>query len=394
MRIGVKPQGDQVNLYKKNKRFLAAAIGRQYGKSTICTLRLFKRATQKRGLYYWVSPVVTQAREQLTRALIAYKPLIRDVNRSFMEVSLVNGSRIAYRGSDRPDSLPGATLDGVVVDEAGIVKNSLWPQVIRPMLAVKNGFADIIGTPRGRNWFHDIYHRGGEDWDTHHASSNASPFFPETEFEAVRKGTPERIFRQEYLAEFLDQSGEVFRGIQECIAGELEDPDLLKKHYIMGVDLAKHEDFTVITIMDIERNHLVYFERFNQIEWPIQKRRIYKAARRYNAKIILDATGVGDPIYDDLKRAGLHVQPVKFTNQIKQHLIENLQMLIELRKITFPHVPDLINELQLFAMDKTPGGLTKYSAPPGYHDDCVISLALACRDLGRGSTVVGNFAWA
>jgi hypothetical protein len=91
----------------------------------------------------------------------------------------------------------------------------------------------------------------------------------------------------------------------------------------------------------------------------------------------VDATGVGDPIYENLSRAGLKVHPVKFTSAVKKHLIENLAIMIEKREITFPEIPEIINELNMFTLDVGPTGNIRYQAQAGYHDDIVISMALA-----------------
>jgi len=123
----------------------------------------------------------------------------------------------------------------------------------------------------------------------------------------------------------------------------------------------------------------VYYDRFNQIDWQLQKSRIEAVARRYNnAKIKLDATGVGDPIYEDLKRVGLTVEPIKFTAQNKKQIVDNLIIAFENDKIKIPNIPEVIEELQSYTYTMSEStGHVRYSAPSGKHDDIVISLALA-----------------
>jgi len=161
--------------------------------------------------------------------------------------------------------------------------------------------------------------------------------------------------------------------------GKLERPKP-DETYILGVDLAKHVDFTVITIIRVEEDHthVVYFDRFNQIDWSLQKMKIINAAKRYNnAQIIVDSTGVGDAIYEDLSNSGMNVKPFKFTSTSKKILIENLIVALENETISFPEIDELINELRIFGFDKSKiSGHVRYNAPSGYHDDCVIALAL------------------
>lgn len=131
---------------------------------------------------------------------------------------------------------------------------------------------------------------------------------------------------------------------------------------------------------------MVAFRRFNQIDWNMQESAIIGMSQQYNnAPIVLDATGVGDPIYDRLSGKGVPVFPVKFTNTIKGNLIRSLQLAIEKRDITFPEIPELISELQMFAVQVGRTGLLSYGAPPGYHDDCVISMALAVSEMAMTS---------
>jgi phage terminase large subunit-like protein len=144
------------------------------------------------------------------------------------------------------------------------------------------------------------------------------------------------------------------------------------------VDLAKHVDFTVIIVLD-QNGHLCYFDRFSQIDWTFQEKRIVEVAKKYNnARILVDSSGVGDPIYENLRRAGVQVEGYKFTNASKKDLIENLSIAIENKTISYPDIPVLLSELGLFGYKISQAGITTYNAPDGYHDDSVIALALAC----------------
>ena len=145
---------------------------------------------------------------------------------------------------------------------------------------------------------------------------------------------------------------------------------------VVGIDVARGgKDYTVITVLN-HAGHLVYFDRFNQLDYTFQKARIVNTARRYSAQVLMDVTGVGDPIYDDLVHK-IRVVPYRFTNESKQKLIINLSIGIEKKSVTFPHETDLITELEKFGYQLTPHGNITYGAASGFHDDCVISLALA-----------------
>ena len=122
--------------------------------------------------------------------------------------------------------------------------------------------------------------------------------------------------------------------------------------------------------------HLVYFDRFNKLDYTFQKRRIISTARDYNAQVLIDATGVGDPIFDDLRQE-IRVLPYRFTNKSKRELIMNLSLGFDKRVITFPENIELITGLEKFGYQISPNGNVIYAATAGFHEDCVISLGLS-----------------
>ena len=190
-------------------------------------------------------------------------------------------------------------------------------------------------------------------------------------------------------------------GIVDVNMPEIEPPNAMF-HYSMGVDLAKSIDYTVISVICIETKKLAYWERMeneNRASWNYQKQKILAVSQKYNnALVVTDSTGVGDPITEDLQRMGCNVfvetagdknekevAGFKFTGLSKENLIEKLKVTIELQLIRIPDIKILVTELKQFLAIKLPSGKYKYGAPEGkdeggidlYHDDAVISLALA-----------------
>ena len=262
------------------------------------------------------------------------------------------------------------------------------------------GWALFIGTPYGKqSWFNELYLHGlskdeeWADWESFNSPSSENPYLDKNEIRGMKKQMSEDAFRQEFEAEFLEDAGKVFRKIGECVMGDYAEPEFGKK-YVMGVDLAKHEDYTVISVLN-HAGHLVFWDRFNKLDYTFQKRRIVSTARRYGAQVLIDATGVGDPIYDDLRHL-IRIVPYRFTNQSKQELIMNLSLGFDKGVITFPENTELLTELEKFGYQISPNGNVIYAATAGFHDDCVISLALAFWQLQhrwsirhKGSEVAG-----
>jgi hypothetical protein len=196
------------------------------------------------------------------------------------------------------------------------------------------------------------------------------------------------VFAQEYLADFLDEAAGVFHGVDACVLGELYEPattpDRLGHRYAIGVDLAKHSDFTVLTTFDVDAlrdgivtPHVCGFQRLNTLDWSLQLDLIAQTSALYgNAPVLVDSTGIGDPIHDFLRAKGVPVFPYLLVGQRKVQLIQNLSVSLQTKAISFPDIPVLRQELSSYQYTISPSGGFTYSAPDGEHDDTVISLAL------------------
>jgi hypothetical protein len=153
--------------------------------------------------------------------------------------------------------------------------------------------------------------------------------------------------------------------IKQCTFEVSHEPPIA-----FGIDLAKSVDYTVIIGLD-KNGSVCYFDRF-QKDWRQTKQVINNLPK---VPTLIDSTGAGDPIFEDLQRDGLPVSGFKFSSTSKQQLMEGLASAIQQRKITFPE-GHITQELEIFEYQYTATGV-KYSAPPGFHDDCVMALGLA-----------------
>jgi len=313
------------------------------------------------------------------------------------ELSLFN-SRLDMRSADRPENIEGFAYRLIILNEAGIILKGeyLWENTIKPMAMDFDPDMIVGGTPKGKNLFHDLKVKAQDDkdpryknWEFFHFTSFDNPYIPREKIQEIADDMPEHVRKQEIYAEFLEDSASVFRNVDNCMGSAKAGPDSAKS-YFAGLDLAKHVDFTVLTILD-EDGRQVYFTRLNKLDWPYQKRLIIDVVRNYEALLIMDSTGIGDPIYDDLVNEGLGVEGYKFTNASKKQLIECLMISVEQEKIKLLDEPVQTNELKIFGYELTPSGVMKYCAPEGKHDDCVIGLALA--NWGRESLVTGDIEW-
>ncbi len=312
-----------------------------------------------------------------------------------MEVGLGKGL-IIYRSLDDPDNARGHTADGLVIDEAGYVVEPAWYEVLRPMLMDTGGWSWVIGTPHGRNWFWREWIAAQDRDDSaawqaptlgveitaaglvrkSHPLENPHVSF--AEIQRMYETLPERTFRQEILAEAIEDTGGVFRGVTACATMPAFPQRDYPRQTVMGVDWAKTADFSVLAVVDMNTHELVALDRFNQVDWAVQRGRLRALWERWQCTAILaERNSIGDPNIEALQREGLPVQGFTTTNATKGIVIEALSLAIETGQIRYPPDPTLLAELQAYEMDRLPSGLTRYSAPEGMHDDTVIALALA-----------------
>lgn len=382
-------QHDLINAFELHgARFVVGACGTKFGKTFGCAERLVLEAWNNRGsLNWWVAPTFAQAKNAyiLIKKLLPvgfFKEYKADLRLEILEPDGTVRSNIEFKSGDNPDSLRGFGVHFVVQDEAARMPYESFVSIITTLTQTM-GRAMIISTPKGRGWFYDVFQRGEiqrDQFPEWYSVRMPTWLNPHVSVEAVRQMQsilPADSFRQEVAAQFLLDSAGVFRGIQGCIKGTLEEPQ--RGHsYVMGIDLARIRDFSVLTVVDRQRNHVVAWERFNQVDWTVQYHRIITLAKKYNATCWIDTTGIGDPIVETLRGSGIVLEPYKIGGSAaKQQLIEKLRVNIENQRVTFPMLPIAIRELENFEYNITESGVVRYEAPTGFHDDCVVSLALS-----------------
>jgi hypothetical protein len=143
---------------------------------------------------------------------------------------------------------------------------------------------------------------------------------------------------------------------------------------VWGVDLAKSQDWTWIIALD-GTGTVCRSDRW-QSQWSATIERLSGTIAKSNARALIDSTGVGDPIVEQLQsRCGGLVEGFKFTAQSKQQLMEGLAAAIQQRAVRFPDGP-LVAELESYTYEYTKSGV-RYTAPEGLNDDGVCALALA-----------------
>jgi len=315
-----------------------------------------------------------------------FYPIWKDVPRNLWSYSKQDNTfkyrdtYIDFRGADHPEGWEGFGYDLIILNEAGIIlKNEdLWYNSVLPMSLEYDADMFILGTPKGKR---GVYYELDQECDTNEEyerfvfTSYDNPLIPADRIKKMEASMPEIVARQEIYAEFIDDKGSVFNNVDECAVMSQAAPEPGRSYY-MGLDLAKTSDFTVIKVMT-EEGVEVYTDRFNQLDWAIQKEKIKGVAELYNdASILVDATGLGDVILEDLELMGLNVEGLKFSNESKFQLIKALILAFEKKTVSIIDDSVTKSELKNFEYSITSTGKIKYEARKG-HDDTVAALALA-----------------
>jgi phage FluMu gp28-like protein len=305
-------------------------------------------------------------------------------------VEFPNGGTVQVRSADEPDSLRGEGLDFIVMDEAAYIKEAAWLEALRPALTDRQGRALFISTPNGRNWFYRLWVRGNSNDDPAFCSwqkpTQDNPFIPYSEIVDAQAQLPVAIFEQEYLAEFREDSGVVFRNVRACVYAEpgAVSPEA-ERRYVMGVDWAQSKDWTVLVVMDAETRQVVDVDRFNQIGWAVQRGRLSAMASRWGcSRILAEHNSIGGPNIEQLQSEGLPVSGFITTSDSKAAVIQALMLAFERQEISILDDPVMIAELESFEATRLPSGKWRYAAASGMHDDTVIALALALEATQRG----------
>lgn len=428
-----QPHQYQYDVLQDPARFVVVPAGRRGGKTELGSVQALEWVpnSSDRHPVWWVADTYDSAEEGLKASLEIHPPeWIKDWSDArgnlHIEYETMDWTGlIEFKSAERPDSLRAVGLTGVIADEVGLWKRSAWDESLRPTLADVAAPVLFIGTPKGHSWFYQLWRRAQDpdDWTEysgHRWTTWDNPHVNRGDIYEMRRSMPPRKYRQEVLAEFVQPTGTVFPKPRSCIRHDtqLRDP-VDGEQYVAGWDVARHNDWSVLVIDRARDRHTVHFDRFQKVDYASQELRVARACARYDAPVAMDARGQGDPVFEALDRLSrgdlldkldeqgqdipsewedrlrdrhrlFRVAPFKATASTKQNLIDNLARHVGDESTTWPDIPRLTNEMEIYEYKS--GGRTE--APEGEHDDCVDAKAMAVwlaghyrsmgQDRGRG----------
>lgn len=411
------PYGLQREIMEHPARFKIVAFGRQSGKSWLAKRVLLEQAANKAKRCWWVAPTIGTAQdhfEDMTRLIEDSGFPIAGINKSTKTIKFLSGGSIRIRSAEIPDNLRGGTLDFLVLDEAAFMAEAVWFKILQPTITASRGSVMFLSTPNGQNWLFRLFKLGQNDkfpdFMSWHMPSTEAPYQDHVMLKTIQETVPVMVWREEYMAEFLADSGGVFAGLDRVIPFDMVLKPVVGHVYLVGIDWGMDDDSTVFTVIDKYEARQVYGERFTSIGTIDQANRIIELLNVWKPETAyIEMNGVGAPMYS-LLRDLLHdrqsesqtvdyseylgfggktrIRGVYMNNAKKRQMIENLAAAIEWQRFTpLVRMDDndgdsfgavQMSEMSTFQRKRTASGLeVTYGAAEGAHDDTVSALGLA-----------------
>jgi hypothetical protein len=416
-KIGYTPHSGQIPFHKSTARFRNPCCGRRFGKTTMCIpegLHVCAMGgwTMVAGPGYKTTDIdFREVMKYVDNPKSGLASIVVNVNRAKgdQEVQFTTGGRLLVRTTENPTSLLGEGIDYLDFDEAAEESDPLvWEENLRPTLLDTGGSAVFPSTPEGDDWYKDMFDKGqnphdNPEYESWQFTSYDNPYLDLEILQAEMMDMTPEIYEQEIMAQFRSATGAIFRGYNEVATLEMLDRPIPGRQYVMGLDLAKSQDWTVITVMDAYTGDVVYVERFNQLGYKVQVPRIKDIAWRWQTPIHFDQTGVGNAVAEELQEQ-IDFVPIEghiFTNLTKASMVNQFAIAIQndevhllSKKVMDLHEPDrplgrvILGEIGSFKYERTPAGNLKMQAASGKHDDCVTSHILAY-DMARRYSGMG-----
>ncbi len=288
----------QREVFDDDHRFKVCAWGRRAGKTYLSTYLLLTEALKAPNKILWfIAPTYSQGRDILWKSLESkVEGLTKSVNQSRLEVVLINGSTISIKSADNINALRGSSLDMVVFDEYGSMRDAeeIWTLVIRPALSDKapHSKALFISSPMGRNFFFSLFQdaKDKDDWQSWQKTTLEGGNVPESELIVARNDLDENGFAQEYLASFITHSGLVSPDYDKDLNNSSEsilDTDTL----IIGIDFNKLKMPCAIFVRRGSEMHLIDF-LFGDFDTAVLMDKLERKYPNHKKSFHTDATGI------------------------------------------------------------------------------------------------------
>ena len=368
-----------------SKRIIVCA-GRQVGKSTVAAAKaVYFAATRSDSTTLIISATMRQS-------MLIFEKVSGFVDRSILRYSVAkktrtrlvfeNGGRIIALPCGRGDTLRGYTADLVILDEAAFMPEHVIANVVLPMIAAKNGYCWILSTPWDRGHiFYRIWIDESGAWTKYHWPSRLNPLISRDFLREQLDLIGEERFSVEYEARFLDEESSFFP--MKLLRKVVEDYEpKLEPGAIYGYDPGGRESLAALVGVKYDSRrgkwYLTYWraeKNASYSDFNALIRSLHEAASM--ERIVVDETGLGGPIVEELRGLGLPAVGVKLTERVKEEMFGRLKLMLEKGELALPNDPQLLSHLNCIQYERNRAGGFRFTRRAGAHDDLAYALALA-----------------
>lgn len=399
--IPYTPTPIQKEVHFDDHRFKVAVWGRRSGKSTFAINHAIRFALENPNTKIWViTPTFSQGKDIYWRGhdmLNKYLPkeLVKKKNDSELLIELITGSIIQFKGADRPETMRGSGLDLIISDEVSEHRyaKETWETILMPSLSDKQGSAIFIGTPKGENFFKELYDLGTgvnqfwKSWRVPTWESGApwtlTPAGRE-EIQRAKDTMTEDYFQQEYGADFRRFTGLVFKSFDPSI--HVVDFEVMERYSMEnGMDFGWTNPTTcAFTYFNSDDVWYVFDEHYAS-ELPAREHVARLRAKKNQYKNSLEYT-MGDSASPEMIREfndlGWHISPavkgkdsiIAGINKINERMIPD-PLTGQPKMFIHPRCVNLINELNRYRWkEQKDSQLNERDVPEDAYDHLIDAL--------------------
>lgn len=392
------PHPGQMEVHSHPALWKVIWAGRRWGKSRLALMhalwvyaqliRVERPPSLVPKVHMWaVAPNYNQLQQAWEEAMAFIpNPLIEMALVDEWTIRLVGGCIFQFRSADNPASLQTVGLDYLWITEAQDVSDHAWARLV-PTLSSPGRARLLIAEgipPARKNWFYRLFQEGLPPNNPRHLrsfrfKSTDNPLIDPAWVQEQAKVLPEEDFARMYMAEYVEAGGAAMPDPDAVPHTTKQDGPQPGREYVMGLDLGRRQDYTCAVVMDRAARRMVDYIRMGKTDWSLQRREIIGLARKWNVSIIvMDASGAGDPLYEEFYAQGLPVQPYNFSGTGRYNLLHALSVSFARRDCTIIPDPVLLREIRSLRKQVTPSGnITIAPENRNEHDDFVVALALA-----------------
>jgi hypothetical protein len=320
-------------------------------------------------------------------------------------VTLHTGATAQFLSGQNPQALSGDSVTLWIIDEAQFFSQAAYTNLL-PSILARNGVIVMLGVAQGNGPYKEVSWRGELEnraqfprYLTLRYSSYDNPFVKKEAVDLMAETLTPEDYANLILAQWGQGIGKVFGDVRSLVSPGWKinlhpqgfyytQLPLPGNVYYGGLDIARFRDWTVYTLFN-SRGELVAWDRYHRMSFESQYERITRLHNLYgNALTAVDQTSIGIAPVEALKKRGMVLRPKMIaSNQEKRRLVDQVALRVGDRGYRFPQWDQLVNEMERYEATEitSPSGNTyvRYSAPSGFYDDVVMSIALATDVLPR-----------